>query len=167
MPTRCSRRQTSKSRYYVGNANGTLLRLTQSGLTRALAHPTLELLNGTGTSIVINDSWKETQQSGIQTTALAPTNDAESASGPLCNRAITAAFYPARITRSRMAPVGFVGGGSSNIVEFSLCNRLLISSPTFLNDKSRPKSLQLSSCLCSRVALRSKSIINMAYVTLS
>jgi hypothetical protein len=44
-----------------------------------LADPTLQLVDGTGKTIFINDNWKETQQAGIQATGLAPPNDFESA----------------------------------------------------------------------------------------
>jgi hypothetical protein len=44
-----------------------------------LADPTLQLIDGTGKTIFINDNWKETQQAGIQATGLAPPNDFESA----------------------------------------------------------------------------------------
>jgi hypothetical protein len=53
--------------------------LTQYGVSGALADPTLQLVDGSGKSIFINDNWKETQQAGIQATGLAPHNDAESA----------------------------------------------------------------------------------------
>src|SRR3989440_7391353 len=53
--------------------------LTQFGVSGALADPTLQLVDGSGKTIFINDNWKETQQAGIQATGLAPPNDAESA----------------------------------------------------------------------------------------
>ncbi len=45
----------------------------------ALADPTLELHDGNGALIRSNDNWKETQQTEIEATDLAPTNDLESA----------------------------------------------------------------------------------------
>ena len=45
----------------------------------ALADPTLELHDGNGALIRSNDNWKETQQTDIEATDLAPTNDLESA----------------------------------------------------------------------------------------
>ena len=45
----------------------------------ALADPTLELHDGNGALIRSNDNWKETQQTEIEATGLAPTNDLESA----------------------------------------------------------------------------------------
>ena len=53
--------------------------LTQSGVSGVLADPTLQLVDGSGKTIFINDNWKETQPAGIQATGLAPSNDAESA----------------------------------------------------------------------------------------
>ena len=41
--------------------------------------PTLEIHDGTGAIIASNDNWKDTQQSEIQLTGLAPKNDTESA----------------------------------------------------------------------------------------
>jgi hypothetical protein len=48
-------------------------------LAGTLADPTLELHDGNGTIIASNDNWKDTQESAIQATGVAPTNDAESA----------------------------------------------------------------------------------------
>ena len=45
----------------------------------ALANPTMELRDGNGALIAANDDWKATQQTEIEATMLAPTNDAESA----------------------------------------------------------------------------------------
>jgi hypothetical protein len=53
--------------------------LTQSGVSGVLADPTLQLFDGSGKTLFINDNWKETQQAGIQATGLAPHNDLESA----------------------------------------------------------------------------------------
>ena len=53
--------------------------LTQFGVSGALADPTLQLFDGSGKTIFINDNWKDTQQAGIQATGLAPPNDLESA----------------------------------------------------------------------------------------
>jgi len=36
-----------------------------------LADPTLQLFDGTGKTLFINDNWKDTQQAGIQATGLA------------------------------------------------------------------------------------------------
>src|SRR5207248_270829 len=53
--------------------------LAQFGVSGALADPTLQLVDGSGKTIFINDNWKDTQQAGIQATGLAPPNDLESA----------------------------------------------------------------------------------------
>jgi ribosomal protein S4E len=47
--------------------------------SETLADPTLELHDGNGATIGFNDNWKETQQTDIQTSGLAPTDDRESA----------------------------------------------------------------------------------------
>jgi hypothetical protein len=44
-----------------------------------LADPFLTLYNGSGQVILSNDNWKDTQQSQIQATGLAPSNNLESA----------------------------------------------------------------------------------------
>ena len=53
--------------------------LTAFGVSGALADPTLELRDGNGSKIAINDNWKDGQQTAIQATTLAPTDDRESA----------------------------------------------------------------------------------------
>jgi hypothetical protein len=53
--------------------------LTNYNVTGVLADPTLQLVDGSGKTIFINDNWKDLQQTGIQATGLAPPNDAESA----------------------------------------------------------------------------------------
>ena len=53
--------------------------LTGAGVTGALADPTLQLFDGSGHPMWFNDNWKDSQQAVIQSTGLAPTNDAESA----------------------------------------------------------------------------------------
>ena len=53
--------------------------LTQFGVVDALANPVLELHGSDGSVITSNDNWKETQESEIDATGLAPTEDAESA----------------------------------------------------------------------------------------
>ena len=45
----------------------------------SLTDPTLELHDANGAIITSNDNWKDTQQSDIAATGIAPTNDAESA----------------------------------------------------------------------------------------
>ncbi len=53
--------------------------LTTSGISNALADPTLELFNGNGTSIGANDDWRSDQEQAIKDTTVPPTNDKESA----------------------------------------------------------------------------------------
>ena len=53
--------------------------LTQFNVPNALQDPTLELHNGTGSIITTNDNWKDTQQTLIEATGLAPSDDRESA----------------------------------------------------------------------------------------
>jgi hypothetical protein len=53
--------------------------LTQHNVPNALQDPTLELYDGNGAIIASNDNWKDTQQTDIQATGLAPSDDRESA----------------------------------------------------------------------------------------
>ena len=53
--------------------------LTGAGIQFALVDPQLELFDAQGTRIATNNNWKDSQQAVIQSTGLAPTNDAESA----------------------------------------------------------------------------------------
>lgn len=53
--------------------------LSSAGLSGSLADPTLELYDSTGSLIAQNDDWRVPQESDIQATGLAPTDDRESA----------------------------------------------------------------------------------------
>ncbi len=53
--------------------------LTRSGVSNVLADPFLSLFDGAGNVLRTNDNWKDTQQTEIQATGLAPPNDLESA----------------------------------------------------------------------------------------
>lgn len=53
--------------------------LSGFGVPDPLADPVLNLHNGAGDLIFSNDNWKDSQQSQIEQTGLAPTNNAESA----------------------------------------------------------------------------------------
>ena len=64
--------------------------LSQFGVPSVLADPTLDLLDVNGNLIASNDNWKDTQQTEIETTGLAPPNDKESA--------ISATLAPANYT---------------------------------------------------------------------
>lgn len=49
------------------------------GIQDALLDPTMELHDGSGTTIAMNDNWRDTQQAEIEATGIAPTDDRESA----------------------------------------------------------------------------------------
>ena len=49
------------------------------GITNALLDPILELHDATGATLTTNDDWKDSQQSEIEATGLAPSDDRESA----------------------------------------------------------------------------------------
>src|SRR5713101_53379 len=53
--------------------------LTSFGVPGALQDPTLELHDINGAIIATNDNWRDTQESEIEATGLAPTDDRESA----------------------------------------------------------------------------------------
>jgi len=53
--------------------------LANAGVDGALEDPILELYDANGSLIVSNDDWKSTQQTEIEATGLAPTDDRESA----------------------------------------------------------------------------------------
>jgi uncharacterized delta-60 repeat protein len=53
--------------------------LSSFGIPAPLSDPTLSLYDHTGALIVANDNWKDTQQTQIQATGLAPPNDFEAA----------------------------------------------------------------------------------------
>ena len=53
--------------------------LSQSGVPGVLEDPTLELFDSSGTSIATNNDWKDTQQSIIESSGLAPSDDREAA----------------------------------------------------------------------------------------
>ena len=74
--------------------------LQQFNVPNPLADPVLELHGPTGNLITSNNNWKETQQTLIESTHLAPTNDLESA--------IVATLQPGAYT----AVVSGQGGGS-------------------------------------------------------
>lgn len=53
--------------------------LTQFGVGKALPDPTLELRDGNGALVALNDNWKDTDQAAVEATGLAPSNELESA----------------------------------------------------------------------------------------
>lgn len=65
--------------------------LTGFGINNALPDPTLSLYDGNGGLLYFNDDWRDTQESSISGTGLAPANDLESAiAGTLAPGAYTA-----------------------------------------------------------------------------
>jgi hypothetical protein len=59
--------------------------LTQFGITNALANPTLELFGSGSVSIASNNDWRDTQETAIQATGLAPSNNLEAAIDAILN----------------------------------------------------------------------------------
>jgi hypothetical protein len=53
--------------------------LAQAGVSGTLDDPVLELHDATGAVIATNDNWKDTQQSDIESTGIAPADERESA----------------------------------------------------------------------------------------
>jgi hypothetical protein len=53
--------------------------LQNFGITNPLLDPTVELFNGSGTSLALNDDWRSTQEQAIKDTGVPPTDDRESA----------------------------------------------------------------------------------------
>ena len=53
--------------------------LADAGISNPLADPTLDLYDANGVLIKSDDNWRDAQESLIQSTGLAPTNDAEAA----------------------------------------------------------------------------------------
>jgi uncharacterized protein (DUF2141 family) len=53
--------------------------LADAGVANPLADPTLDLYDANGVIILSDDNWRDSQESLIQSTGLAPTSDAESA----------------------------------------------------------------------------------------
>jgi len=53
--------------------------LAQFGVTNVLADPTLDVRDANGVRVMANDNWKNTQQSDIEASGLAPPNDLEAA----------------------------------------------------------------------------------------
>lgn len=53
--------------------------LESSGVSDALQDPTLELVDANGTTVRTNDNWKQTQQSEIEASGIAPSDDREAA----------------------------------------------------------------------------------------
>ena len=64
--------------------------LADFGVAGAMVDPTLEIVNGDGTTLATNDNWKDTQEAAIMATNLQPPKAVESA--------ILATLAPGRYT---------------------------------------------------------------------
>jgi hypothetical protein len=53
--------------------------LQNFGIPNPLLDPTLELFNGSGTSLAFNDDWRTAQEQAIKDTGVPPSDDRESA----------------------------------------------------------------------------------------
>ncbi|HZE13770.1 MAG TPA: DVUA0089 family protein, partial [Chthoniobacterales bacterium] len=53
--------------------------LTNFGVTNACPDTTVELFDGSGTSLAFNDDWRSTQEQAIKNTGVPPSDDHESA----------------------------------------------------------------------------------------
>jgi len=98
--------------------------LTGSGIAGALGDPTLELHDGSGTTLATNDNWKindqtgQSQEADIRATTIPPTNDLESA--------LVATLAPGNYTaivrgKNNTAGVGLVEVITSNSPNAMLC----------------------------------------------
>lgn len=65
--------------------------LAQANVANPLQDPTLELFDRTGASISINNDWRDTQQTEIQATGIAPTDERE----PAIIAVLSSGFYTA------------------------------------------------------------------------
>ena len=83
-----------------------------SGLSPVLADPVLELHAADGSLIVTNDNWKDSQQTEIQNTSLAPSSDLESA--------IVATLPPANYTAILRGKNGTTGIGLVEMYDLDL-----------------------------------------------
>jgi hypothetical protein len=85
-----------------------------SGLNPVLANPVLELRGPNGSLITSNDNWKDTQQSEIENSTLAPSNDLESA--------IVATLAPANYTAILRGHNGATGIGMVEMYDLDLAS---------------------------------------------
>ncbi|MEY2510587.1 MAG: type secretion system secreted protein VgrG [Verrucomicrobiota bacterium] len=83
-----------------------------TGLSPLLSDPVLELHGADGSLITTNDNWKDTQQTEIQNSTLAPTNDSESA--------IVATLAPANYTAVLRGKNGTTGIGLVEMYDLDL-----------------------------------------------
>ena len=85
-----------------------------TGLNPLLANPVLELRGPTGSLITSNDNWKDTQQTEIESSTLAPSNDAESA--------IVATLAPGNYTAIVSGQNGTTGIGMVEMYDLDLAS---------------------------------------------
>ncbi len=85
-----------------------------SGLNPLLANPVLELRGPDGSLITSNDNWKDTQQTEIENSTLAPSNDLESA--------IVATLAPANYTAILRGQGGSTGIGMVEMYDLDLAS---------------------------------------------
>ena len=85
-----------------------------TGINFVLADPVLELYGPNGTLIISNDNWKDTQQTDIQNSTLAPTNDRESA--------IVATLLPANYTAVLRGKQGTMGIGLVEMYDLDMAS---------------------------------------------
>lgn len=88
--------------------------LTSSGIANVLADPTLELHGPNGSVITTNDNWKDNQQTEIQNSTLAPTNNLESA--------IVATLAPAGYTAVLAGKNGATGVGLVEMYDLNIAS---------------------------------------------
>jgi hypothetical protein len=74
-----------------------------------LADPTMQLFNGSGKALFINDNWKDTQQAGIQAKRLRCPTIWSRLSPSLCNRGITQPFLSGTNNTTDIGLVEVVG----------------------------------------------------------
>ena len=84
--------------------------LTQHGVSDPLADPILELFDANGTLMRGNDNWRDSQQTEIEATGLAPQNNAEAA--------ILTMLAPAPYTAVVAGKNGLTGVGLVEVYQF-------------------------------------------------
>ena len=90
--------------------------LAQFSVTGVMQNPMLELHDGSGSLIITNDNWKDTQQAEIAATQLAPPADAEAA--------ILATLRPGAYTAIQTGAGGGTGVGLIEVYGCESARRL-------------------------------------------
>lgn len=83
--------------------------LARRGVAAPLRDPVLELFNGSGVSIFLNDDWRDSQEGDIERTGLAPEDDLESA--------IVATLPPGSYTAVMSGVNGSTGVGLNEVYD--------------------------------------------------